>query len=137
MKIAVRVVLLFILPGLAHLGCGGPGGSSANEGGREAASRFLEDLRAGRYQPAWEGTSPEFKSLMGLENLRDYIKAHPALKGPAEHVESRDAPRGGHAMVEHVFRGNARVRGKTVPATVKVLVAFGHGNWGVEHVSVE
>ena len=40
-------------------------------------------------------------------------------------------------MVEHVFRANARIRGKTVPARVKVLVAAADGNWGVEHLSVE
>ena len=44
--------------------------------------RFLDELRAGRLEPAWQGTSTEFKSLMGLENLRDYVKTHPALKAP-------------------------------------------------------
>lgn len=137
MRFAIRTGMLAILLGLPHPGCGGPGGSAASGAGREAASHFLEELRAGRLRPAWEGTTPEFKSLMGLENLRDYVKAHPALKGPAEYVESRDAARDDHAMVEHVFRANARIRGKTVPARVKVLVAAADGNWGVEHLSVE
>ena len=72
-----------------------------------------------------------------LEGLRDCVKAHPALKGPAEYVEARDAARDGRTMVEHVFRAEGRIRGKAVTSTVKVLVAVGDGKWGVEHLKVE
>ncbi len=122
--------------GLVLAGCG-VSGPKAGDDGREAAARFLDDLRAGRLDPAWQGTSSEFKSLMGLEGLRDCVKAHPALKGPAEYVEARDAAREGRAMVEHVFRAEGRLRNKAVTSTVKVLVAVGDGKWGVENLRVE
>ncbi|MDX2036589.1 MAG: hypothetical protein SFX72_08050 [Isosphaeraceae bacterium] len=117
-------------------GCGGSG-SDVGDDGREAAARFLEDLRADRLDPAWQATNPEFKSLMGLESLRDCVRTHPALKGPAEHVEARDTDRLGGSMVEHVFRAEGLVRGKPVRSTVKVLVAYVEGKWGVEQIGVE
>lgn len=134
-RLCALVVLFGLEAGLA--GCGGSflGGSSGD--GRGAATHFLTELREGRLEPAWQGTTSEFKSLMGLENLRDCVKTHPALKNSAEYVEARDATRNGKSMVEHVFRAEARVRGKAVESTVKVLVAAGGGSWSVEHLSVE
>ena len=73
---------------------------------------------------------------MGLESLRDYTKAHPALKAPAEHAESRDVSLGGRAMSECVFHATAKVRGKPVPATITVLVAPEDGG-RVERVVVQ
>lgn len=121
---------------LVSAGCGGIIGGTSGDG-RDAAVAFLDDLKAGRIEGAWQGTSPEFKSLMGLDSLRDYVKTHPALKGQAEYAESRDATREGHTLIEHVFRAKALVRKKAVPATVKVLVAPGAKGWAVEKLSVE
>ena len=69
--------------------------------------------------------------------LRDYIKAHPALKAPAEYVEARPAAVGNPAAKQHVFRAEAKVKGKAVPATIKVMVAPGGDGWGVEQLVVE
>lgn len=120
-------------------GCGGGGGAGAtDEDGRALATRFLDEIRAGQIDPAWrDSTSPEFKSLMGAESLRDYMKAHPALKGPAEHAESHPVEHPGGPQFEHAFRGTTRIRNKTTPATIKVLVAPGDGGWKVEHLAVE
>jgi len=133
----IRLAMACSLLGLTFAGCGRPLGGAPGGDGRDAASHFLGELRAGHLEPAWQETTPDFKSLMGLENLRDYVKRHPALKGPAEYAESRDAARDGRPMVEHVFKAQAHTRGKTVPATVKVLVAAENGGWGVGHVTVE
>lgn len=116
--------------------CGGPGGEAGVDG-RASAARFLDELREGRHEPAWQGTSAEFKSLMGLENLRDYVRTHPALKAPAEYVETRTIDRNGRAASECVFRATVQVRGKAVPATIKVLVAPGDEGWQVEYLTVE
>jgi hypothetical protein len=118
---------------LALAGCGGAG-SAGGEGGREAAVQFLDDLRAGRVEPAWQATSTEFKSLMGHESLRDYVKAHPALKGPAEYAESRPIE---GALTECRFRATTKTKGKSVPATIKVLVGPTGEGWRVEKLSVE
>ena len=121
---------------LVAAGCGRTG-SAVGDDPRAIAVQFLDELRAGRLEPAWQGSSTEFKSLMGLENLRDYVKAHPALKAPAEHAESRTIDRDGRAYVEQVFHATARVRGKSAPATIKVLLASGPDGWKVEQLVVE
>src|SRR5262249_16890319 len=111
--------------------------SSTPEDGRAAAVQFLDELRAGRLEPAWQGSSTEFKSLMGIENLRDYVKTHPALKGPAEYAESHPMNRDARTMAEYCFRGATQTRGKSAPATIKVLLAVGDDGWKVEHLAVE
>ena len=127
---------LAILITLALAGCT-RSASEAGGGGRAAATQFLDELRAGRLEPAWKGTSAEFKSLMGLENLRDYAKAHPALRSPAEFTESRAVDQGGRALTECRFHASPRVRGKPRPATIKVLLTPGDNRWEVEQLAVE
>jgi hypothetical protein len=117
-------------------GCGGSGGQW-DEPARTAAAQFLDELRAGRLEPAWRGCSTEFKSLMGLENLRDYVKVHVALKSAAEFTEARPIQRNGQTMAECRFRGLSKRRGKEVTATIKVLVASADEGWKVEQVVVE
>ncbi|MFO0951235.1 MAG: hypothetical protein U0835_08800 [Isosphaeraceae bacterium] len=130
-----RSVSTSILLGLALVvsACGGPG-SGGDADGRQAAAQFLEEIRAGRVAPAWQGTTAEFKSFRGLENLGQYVKSHPALTGKAELVESRASGRG---LFEHVFRCMTQIKGKEVRSTVKVLVAPNDRAWGVEALTVE
>lgn len=138
LKIRLRIFLVVMGVALGNAGCGGPFGAGRDGNGQESAVRFLQELREGHLEPAWQGTTSEFKSLMGLESLRDCVRSHPALKNPASYVESRDATRDGRPMVEHLFRAEGRVRGKVVASTVKVLVASaGDGSWSVEHLSIE
>ncbi len=139
----VRVVLLrpgvatILLALCALVGCGRGADPATEAGGREAATQFLDRLRAGQIEPAWEATTAEFKSLMGLESLRDFVKGRPALRSPAEHVSARDARRDGRIMAEHVFRATGTVRGKPATATVIVLVARDGDRWAVEQVRPE
>ncbi len=124
------------LVALTAAGCG-RSATRADDDSRAAAERFLGEIREGRYGPAWEGGSTEFKSLMGVETIRDLVKAHPALKSPAEFAESRAIERDGAAQAECVFRATAKVRGKAAPATIKVLVGADADGWKVERLSVE
>ena len=121
---------------LAVAGCG-RSASEVEELGRAAAVAFLDDLRAGRVEPAWEGASAEFKSLMGLESLRDYVATHPALIEPAEYLESRPVEQGGRTMTEYAFSVAAQSRGDAAPGTIKVLVSEGGDGCEVEHLAVE
>lgn len=127
-----------VLIALLMAGCGSATGTGGDEA-RAIAVQFLDELRAGRYEPAWQGTSVEFKSLMGVENLRDYVKTHPALSAPAESIETRTVNRDGHAMTESLFRATppARRGKEPIPATIKVLLTHGDEGWKVEHLSVE
>jgi hypothetical protein len=124
------------LVSLITAGCG-RSGSEVNEDGRAIAAQFLDELRAGRLESAWKSSSTEFKSLMGLENLRDYVKTHPALKAPAEFTESRTIDGASRDTAEYVFHATTRSRGKEVHATIKVLLALGDEGWKVEHLNVE
>ncbi|AMV38725.1 hypothetical protein [Planctomyces sp. SH-PL62] len=133
-----RIPATAFLIALIGAGCAGSGGGGgAADAPREAASRFLDEVRAGRLQPAWEGASTEFKSLMGVENLRDLVRAHPPLKSPAEFVESRAIDRDGVRQAECVFHARAKVRGKEVAATITVLVAPDSDGWKVERLGVQ
>jgi hypothetical protein len=125
-----------MIAALLVAGCGWSG-RQWDEQARSAAAQFLDELKAGRLQPAWQNCSTEFKSLMGLENLRDYVKTHAALKSAAEFTEARPVERNGQTMAECRFRGTSKLRGKEVTNTIKVVVASAGEGWKVEQVAVE
>ena len=117
-------------------GCGGgPSAQSASTEGRAVAEAFLNDLRAGKVEPAWEGTSSEFKSLMGLDSLKNTVKRHPAIAQPATYVESRVLNRNNLTLSEHLFKPDKPA--KSAPKTIIVLTAAGPGGWTVEQIKVE
>lgn len=133
----LRRIAVAMMLALASAGCG-TSSEPPKDASQQAATRFLAAIQAGKLEDAWQGTSTEFKSLMGLENLRDYIKTHPALKGPTEFTELRRIEREGHVMSECRFHGSAKVKGKPVPATIDVVVGSSEGGeWKVEKLSVE
>jgi hypothetical protein len=126
----------------------GSSGSGAAEDGRAAAAAFLDDLRAGRIEPAWQGTSVEFKSLMGLDSLRDYVRQHPALTAPAEFVAIASVESRHLTLAECTFRATppapakgsrsrARARTPAGPATITVLISEDRDGWKVERLAVE
>lgn len=53
----------------------GPGGP-----GKVEADAFLENLRKGRSDQAWQSAASDLKSYMGKDSLRALVKKHPALK---------------------------------------------------------
>jgi hypothetical protein len=110
--------------------------------GRALAEQFLDDLRADRVPAAWARTTTDFKSLMGLENLRGYVKIRQALKGPAEFSSARPVDRNGVALTEYVFHAEAppakrRKAPPASPATVKLLVIEAADGLAVENITVE
>lgn len=126
---------------LAGISCGGAPGAAPEEG-REVAAGFLAEVRAGRIEPAWLATTTEFKSLMGLDSLRDYVRAHPALGGPAEFVEGHTTASGRGAAVIYTFRATAPARAKRARKargveTVTVMTVREDGGWKVERLSSE
>lgn len=133
---------LAVLTALTAVGCGRSGGA-ADDATKAVAVRFLDELRAGNIRPAWVSSSTEFKSLMGAENLRDYVKTHPALKAPAEFVETRPIERDRRTLAECVFQAtpppskSKKSKAKPGPATIKVLLAPGSEGWKVEQLVVE
>lgn len=129
------------------VGCTGPFSSGSNDG-QAAAAAFLDEIRAGRVEPAWRATTVEFKSLMGLASLRDYVRTHPALKGQAEFVEGPAIVNGKPGLADYVFRAtappNTKGRGKTKagasptgPSTIRVTTAQEDGALKVERLAIE
>ena len=96
--------------------------------GREIATAFLAEIRRGNVDAAWEGTSAEFKSLLGLEGMRTYVKKHPGLKKEAEFTREAKVESNGLSLAEVVFRE------PTGGAEVKVLLAPEGGTWKVERL---
>lgn len=127
-----RFTTVAVLAGLALSGCGR---GAAQGDGQERAAQFLDTIRAGQIDPAWQMTSAEFRSLMGMENLRDFAKTHPALLQPAEHSAAAEVERAGSSMVEHTFQ--TKPAGRVNAATIRVLVSPGKDGWVVEHLAAE
>lgn len=124
-------ILLLLLAGLAFYFLFRAASPPGQDEGRRVATQFLDALRSGQVDAAWESTSAEFKSMLGLEGFRDYIRKHPALTAPADCSEVIPQTRNGLALAECVFRPTD---GK---ATIRVLVAREAEAPRVEHVTVE
>jgi hypothetical protein len=133
MRTKVGPVLLLAALVLLPAGCS----QTPVESSQASAARFLEDLRANRVEPAWQGTSTEFKSLMGLDSLRDLVKREPALKAPAEFVECHKTKLAGREAEDCAFRATAQIRGKPHTKTIRLLLAAEAGTWKVEKIAVE
>jgi hypothetical protein len=149
MRIVRAVSGLGLAVAASCLGIACVGDSSAPADGRAAATSFLDEIRAGRVEPAWRATTVEFKSLMGLDSLRDYVRAHPALKGKAEFLDGRTVKSSGPELAEYTFRAippppaKARGRGKKAgpaqpaSATIRVTTAREDGTLKVERLAIE
>lgn len=130
--IRLRRVLAPLALALLCAGCGG-GAVPEPDASRDTAARFLDEVRAGRAEAAWEGTSTEFKSLLGRDGFIAYVRKHPALleKEPAQFVSFNAAERNGIPVGECAFRSASR------KSAVKVLVAREGGVWRVERLTVD
>lgn len=101
------------------------------DAGKSIASTFLKEIQEGRVDAAWSATTAEFKSMLGLEGLRAYVKKNKTLSRPSEFVSLTPVDRNGLAMAECLFRP------ADAGSNVKVLLARENGEWKVERLSVE
>ncbi len=111
-------------------GCGG-GSVPAPDASRDIAAKFLDEIRAGRAEAAWDGTSTEFKSMLGRDGFVAYVRKHPVLKEPVEFVSFNSAERNGVPVGDCAFRTASK------KSPVKVLVAQENGTWKVERLTVD
>ena len=141
---ALRCVLgtgLLLAATCGSFACGRTSPAQVDEGQGVAAS-FLDELRAGQVDPAWQATAVEFKSLMGADSLRDYVRTHPALKAKAEFVASHPVEASPGRRVNYQFQATpppTRTRSKTPPgpATIRVMLDFATSPPKVERLTVE
>ncbi len=98
---------------------------------RQKATRFLDDLRAGRADDAWAGTSADFKSMYGRERFRQFVRSKPVLKVPAEFQACEFKTNGDLRVAECTFRPT---HGK---GSITVVLNVDQGVWKVGRLDVE
>jgi hypothetical protein len=101
------------------------------EQSRQAAIEFLELIQSGQVDQAWESTSAEFKSFIGRDRLRQYVKSYAVLQKPVtlQDCQPADAP---VPLLDYIFAGDDH------PALlVHVLMASEKGEWKVERLTVD
>ena len=69
--------------------------------GKAEADTFLEKLRRGQTDQAWQSAGSDLKSYMGKETLRALVKKNPALRESAASVPS--ANHGGNGREIHEY----------------------------------
>ncbi|NLS90982.1 MAG: hypothetical protein GXX96_02190 [Planctomycetaceae bacterium] len=97
----------------------------------KTASLFLEDIRHDRVDAAWSGTTAEFKSFMGKDRLRQFVRTHSVLKEPTEFLEFQMISINGLPLAECTFRSSIGA------STIHVLLANEAGQWKVERLLVD
>lgn len=97
----------------------------------QTASLFLEDIRNDRLDAAWNGTTAEFKSFMGKDRLRQFVRTHSVLEEPAQFSQCQMVSINGIPLAECAFRPSKS------PSTIRVLLADEDGQWKVERLLVE
>jgi hypothetical protein len=126
------IISLSLLAALFAAGCGSSVPPQAE--GRAAAEPFLENLRNDKIDAAWESTSAEFKSDMGRENFRRFVKGHPVLKQPLDFAAYEPNQTNGLPFGACDFR---TPQSAPTSAKVRILVAREDDKWKVERVIVE
>lgn len=105
-----------------------------SSGGAEVeAIRFLEQIRMGEIERAWEATSTEFKSFVGRERLRKTVQANTLLQQPLELESKQSVAIGPLSLIECLFRST-----HVTETRVRVLLApTKQGHWQVERLEIQ
>jgi hypothetical protein len=94
------------------------------------AEEFLSKIRSGTPDVAWASTTSEFKSFMGRDRLRNFVKSNKVLRQPLN-FESRHSMKQGSLILEELIfvpdSGEPRVR---------VVLAEEKSVWRVERLYV-
>lgn len=94
--------------------------------GRSVAESFLEAIRAGTPEAAWESTTAEFKSASGRESFVSQVRALPALREHLEFISAQTVTVQNEPRTEYLFR-----EPKT-GATVRIVIGKEAGQWKVD-----
>jgi hypothetical protein len=108
--------------------------------GRPVAEAFLNQIRQGQVDAAWESTTAEFKSDEGREQFRQFVAQSPLLKQPLEFAEYQATSLNGLPRGQCLYRhspteGSSAGRGET--ASVRVVLARETDTWKVDGVFVD
>jgi hypothetical protein len=97
--------------------------------GQSIAEAFLNEIKSGKVDNAWQETTPEFKSLMGKEAFRDYVKRRPALKSEIKFESSKANQNTKMKLVEFQFRAE-----KPKPSKITIMLSPSESSWRVERL---
>lgn len=96
------------------------------------AEGFLAQISAGNVDEAWEATSSEFKSFMGRDRLRNFVRGAPSLKQPVTLVRCQPkALETGLELIECVYSPEKGDK------TIRILLDSQQGKWVVERLYVD
>lgn len=96
-------VLLAAVLGLLIVWWGGESVPTEDQG-RQVAGQFLEQIRTGNLDAAWESTTSDFKSDLGRDAFRGFVAARPSLREEAEYVGSEEVAVHGLTRWRYNFR---------------------------------
>ena len=100
--------------------------------GRPIADHFLQQIRDGDVDAAWQSTTADFKSDEGLEAFRAFVAARPGLSEPVEFLRFEEISVHGLTRWKYTYRVN-----KPLPSgssEIGVLIANEGGGWKVEQL---
>jgi hypothetical protein len=96
---------------------------------------FLEQLRAGQFDAAWESTTAEFKSDEGREYFARFVKSKPQLRQSLTFKGYEVADQNGLKRGQCIYE--PAPGSKSGVARIRLLVAQDAGQWRVEGVFVD
>lgn len=121
-------IYAILLIAVALGGCNSTPSLPADQG-QSIAEAFLNDIRSGKVDNAWQETTPEFKSLMGKEAFRDYVKRRPALKSETKFESAKPNQSSTMKLVEFQFSAD-----KPKPLKITVMLSPSENAWRVERL---
>lgn len=117
---------------LAVVGCGTPAPDDAEA--RAVVTKFVDQLRTGEVDAAWESTTSDFKSDEGRESFRKYIQSKKVLAAPLEIAELKQVEVHGLTRWEATLHPPADAQ---TTASVRAMIAYEGNAWKVERLVVE
>jgi len=133
---ACHVAVLWAISALPIFAAGcGRAAPPDDQEARAVVEKFLEQVRTGQVDAAWESTTADFKSDEGRDAFRRFVKSRPVLSKPLEFAELKQVEVHGLTRWEAELRPAADP--KTPPAVVKTMIAEEAGVWKVERIVVE
>jgi hypothetical protein len=119
--VAALVVWMFLAPGT----------QPSVDVGLRVAEEFLQQVREGHADQAWQSTTAEFKSALGREKFLKYVKERPYLKQPLSFVSTQTV------RVQDQPRSELVYRTADSKATVRLLVGPESSQWRIDRMAVD
>ena len=101
------------------------------DAGRAAADQFLEQIRTGHADDAWQSTTAEFKSAEGRESFTRYVKQHPILTKPVSFVSVQMVTVQEQPRAEYLYRGGE------AGGMIHLLAGLENNTWRVDRLTIE